>query len=236
MSLVGPRPERPTFVEQFAADLGYYAARHRVPVGPDGPGPDQRTSGRRHVDRRPRTLRQLLHRGLVAVAGRPNSLPDRRGSRSPCTSRNDELSVVVHIARRNDPVSQEKKGGLTTPFLGHHCRSARARNVLDPHRNLSAETIPNVFGSSTTTSPGEHCAGATQELPRPPSAQESGARAHRPPKRPRTRRPRGGAPRRALGYRRGGGRAPAARRRPGRRGRPGLRAPVGARTSGRRRR
>jgi lipopolysaccharide/colanic/teichoic acid biosynthesis glycosyltransferase len=36
MSLVGPRPERPTFAEQFAADLGHYAARHRVPVGLTG--------------------------------------------------------------------------------------------------------------------------------------------------------------------------------------------------------
>lgn len=36
MSLVGPRPERPTFVEQFSAQHERYAARHRVPVGLTG--------------------------------------------------------------------------------------------------------------------------------------------------------------------------------------------------------
>ncbi|MDD7941964.1 exopolysaccharide biosynthesis polyprenyl glycosylphosphotransferase [Actinomycetospora lutea] len=36
MSLVGPRPERPAFAEQFSADLGHYGARHRVPVGLTG--------------------------------------------------------------------------------------------------------------------------------------------------------------------------------------------------------
>lgn len=36
MALVGPRPERPHFVEQFSATVPGYAARHRVPVGLTG--------------------------------------------------------------------------------------------------------------------------------------------------------------------------------------------------------
>ncbi len=36
MSLVGPRPERPYFVEQFSATVPGYALRHRVPVGLTG--------------------------------------------------------------------------------------------------------------------------------------------------------------------------------------------------------
>jgi exopolysaccharide biosynthesis polyprenyl glycosylphosphotransferase len=36
MSLVGPRPERPVFVDQFQAELGDYALRHAVPVGMTG--------------------------------------------------------------------------------------------------------------------------------------------------------------------------------------------------------
>lgn len=36
MSLVGPRPERPLYVEQFSAELENYAHRHRVPVGITG--------------------------------------------------------------------------------------------------------------------------------------------------------------------------------------------------------
>lgn len=36
MSLVGPRPERPTFVRQFSSEHERYWARHRVPVGLTG--------------------------------------------------------------------------------------------------------------------------------------------------------------------------------------------------------
>jgi exopolysaccharide biosynthesis polyprenyl glycosylphosphotransferase len=36
MSLVGPRPERPHFVEQFASEIDGYHDRHRVPVGITG--------------------------------------------------------------------------------------------------------------------------------------------------------------------------------------------------------
>ena len=36
MSLVGPRPERPKFVDEFTRDIDSYAFRHRVPVGLTG--------------------------------------------------------------------------------------------------------------------------------------------------------------------------------------------------------
>ncbi|WP_433066940.1 sugar transferase [Dactylosporangium sp. CS-033363] len=36
MTVVGPRPERPFFVDQFSADYPGYAMRHRVPVGLTG--------------------------------------------------------------------------------------------------------------------------------------------------------------------------------------------------------
>src|SRR5205823_12491018 len=36
MSLVGPRPERPHFVDQFASTMPRYLARHRVPCGMTG--------------------------------------------------------------------------------------------------------------------------------------------------------------------------------------------------------
>ena len=36
MSLVGPRPERPTFVDEFTVRFPRYVARHRVPVGLTG--------------------------------------------------------------------------------------------------------------------------------------------------------------------------------------------------------
>jgi len=36
MSLIGPRPERPHFVEQFGAEVPHYHDRHRAPVGISG--------------------------------------------------------------------------------------------------------------------------------------------------------------------------------------------------------
>ena len=36
MSIVGPRPERPYFVEQFTDEIDGYAERHRVPAGITG--------------------------------------------------------------------------------------------------------------------------------------------------------------------------------------------------------
>jgi lipopolysaccharide/colanic/teichoic acid biosynthesis glycosyltransferase len=36
MSFVGPRPERPVFVEQLAAEISYYSERHRVKPGITG--------------------------------------------------------------------------------------------------------------------------------------------------------------------------------------------------------
>ncbi len=36
MSLVGPRPERPYFVDEFTRQFPWYVARHRVPVGLTG--------------------------------------------------------------------------------------------------------------------------------------------------------------------------------------------------------
>ncbi len=36
MSIVGPRPERPYFVEQFSTEIDGYSERHRVPVGITG--------------------------------------------------------------------------------------------------------------------------------------------------------------------------------------------------------
>src|SRR3712207_6852122 len=36
MSVVGPRPERPHFAQQFAGHIPRYTARHRVPAGLTG--------------------------------------------------------------------------------------------------------------------------------------------------------------------------------------------------------
>lgn len=54
MSLVGPRPERPHFVEQFSVEVDGYEYRHRVPVGITGWAQVHGYWGDTSVDRRVR--------------------------------------------------------------------------------------------------------------------------------------------------------------------------------------
>ena len=65
MSLVGPRPERPVFVEQFRREVPGYMLRHTVKAGHHGLGAGERLA-RRHLAARAHRVRPLLHPQLVA--------------------------------------------------------------------------------------------------------------------------------------------------------------------------
>ena len=65
MSLVGPRPERPEFVELFEPDIQRYGDRHRVKSGMTGWAQVHGLRGQTSLDR-PGRVGQLLHRALVA--------------------------------------------------------------------------------------------------------------------------------------------------------------------------
>ncbi len=54
MSLVGPRPERPFFVERFKGQVPHYDARHRVPVGLTGLAQVHGLRGDTSIDERAR--------------------------------------------------------------------------------------------------------------------------------------------------------------------------------------
>ncbi len=60
MSLVGPRPERPFFVEQFKADVPRYDDRHRVPVGLTGLAQVHGLRGDTSIDERARLDNQYI--------------------------------------------------------------------------------------------------------------------------------------------------------------------------------
>ena len=78
MSLVGPRPERPHFVEQFREEIPGYMARHRIKSGITGwaqvSGPDR--MGKFHFGTF--EVRSLLYRKLVAVVRPQGFVPDHR--------------------------------------------------------------------------------------------------------------------------------------------------------------
>ena len=54
MSLVGPRPERPYFVERFKGEVDHYGARHRVPIGLTGLAQVHGLRGDTSIDERAR--------------------------------------------------------------------------------------------------------------------------------------------------------------------------------------
>ncbi len=60
MSIVGPRPERPYFVEQFKAEVPRYDARHRVPVGLTGLAQVHGLRGDTPIDERARLDNQYI--------------------------------------------------------------------------------------------------------------------------------------------------------------------------------
>jgi exopolysaccharide biosynthesis polyprenyl glycosylphosphotransferase len=60
MSLVGPRPERPFFVEQFKTEIPRYDDRHRVPVGLTGLAQVHGLRGDTSIDERARLDNQYI--------------------------------------------------------------------------------------------------------------------------------------------------------------------------------
>ena len=67
MSLVGPRPERPFYVEQFGRTVPHYDARHRAPVGLTGWAQIHGLRGNSSIDDRVRFADQTLPKTLTPV-------------------------------------------------------------------------------------------------------------------------------------------------------------------------
>jgi len=67
MSVVGPRPERPVFVERFRQTVPGYMLRHKVKSGVTGWAQVQRAA-RQYLPREAHRVRHRVHRALVILA------------------------------------------------------------------------------------------------------------------------------------------------------------------------
>ena len=85
MSLVGPRPERPFFVDQFKTLIPQYMLRHKVKSGLTGWAQVNGLRGNTSLEKRTR-VRPLLHPELVPDPRREDSHPDAlsRVAAPPC--------------------------------------------------------------------------------------------------------------------------------------------------------
>lgn len=111
MALIGPRPERPHFVEQFGATIPGYHARHRVPVGLTGWAAVNGLSGDTSISERVRydnfyitnwslwfdvkiTLRTAWTLVMRFRQGRSEERASRVAVRNP---RRERVRTVVHL-------------------------------------------------------------------------------------------------------------------------------------------
>jgi exopolysaccharide biosynthesis polyprenyl glycosylphosphotransferase len=140
MSFVGPRPERPFFVEQFKVDVPRYDDRHRVPVGLTGLAQVHGLRGDTSIDERARLDNQyienwslwrdvvILFQTFTAVIR--NTFESRRRGKA------------VHDA--NAPVD----AALGLPRLGG--AAPRLTGLLDPGRSRNSKS-ESVRGGRLTT-------------------------------------------------------------------------------------
>ena len=106
MSLVGPRPERPFFVEQFKVDVPRYDDRHRVPVGLTGLAQVHGLRGDTSIDERARLDNQYIEnwslwRDIVILFQTFTAVIRNTVEPNGETGRTD--APVLHIHRAEEP-------------------------------------------------------------------------------------------------------------------------------------
>jgi exopolysaccharide biosynthesis polyprenyl glycosylphosphotransferase len=140
MSLVGPRPERPFFVEQFKAEIPHYDDRHRVPVGLTGLAQVHGLRGDTSIEERARFDNHyienwslwrdltILMQTLFAVVRNVGST----GSQSPVTTTVTAGSTVGRVSATSPGGSASPTGtavGAVTPAPGSTAGALRSENL-----------------------------------------------------------------------------------------------------------
>ena len=134
MSLVGPRPERPEYVDLFSGNIYRYGERHRVKAGITGLGSGARPSGP-DVAGGPRRVGQLLHRELVALARLQDHALDAVRSRS--------LGRVTPHLPRNSEANDQRRPGIPAERKRVTRRGLVANG--DPRDLATFSNIPHFF-------------------------------------------------------------------------------------------
>jgi exopolysaccharide biosynthesis polyprenyl glycosylphosphotransferase len=111
MSLVGPRPERPFFVEQFKVDVPRYDDRHRVPVGLTGLAQVHGLRGDTSIDERARLDNQYIEnwslwRDVVILFQTFTAVIRNTFEPSGATGRSEAAPPVLRIHRVEEPTQQ----------------------------------------------------------------------------------------------------------------------------------
>jgi exopolysaccharide biosynthesis polyprenyl glycosylphosphotransferase len=110
MSLVGPRPERPFFVEQFKAEIPRYDDRHRVPVGLTGLAQVHGLRGDTSIDERARLDNQYIEnwslwRDIVILFQTVSAVV--RNMLEPSGETGRAEAPVGRVVRLDEPLSVE---------------------------------------------------------------------------------------------------------------------------------
>jgi exopolysaccharide biosynthesis polyprenyl glycosylphosphotransferase len=161
MSLVGPRPERPFFVEQFKAEIPHYDDRHRVPVGLTGLAQVHGLRGDTSIEERARFDNHyienwslwrdltILMQTLFAVVRNVGSA----GSQSPVTTTVTAGSTVAVVSAETmagtvSPTSTGTAVGAVTPMAMGATVGARSEDLEHPNEAERGAITPGVHESN----------------------------------------------------------------------------------------
>lgn len=146
MSLVGPRPERPYYVDLFAAEIPHYNDRHRVPVGLTGWAQIHGLNGDTSIQDRARFDNRYIERwsfwrDLVILSRTGKAIFTGVGTARRADKAARSVDLRPHVIDITDPTVSEPNGNGATPHLdlGRASRNGHAKERA-PKRDTSDAT------------------------------------------------------------------------------------------------